>query len=118
MPGSTRTNSIVLDRLRLAVLEDLEVRRLQALDDLAVALRIHIDGDEDGLAAKDGWPLLLRGRLLLLVGRDRERAGENRYGRDDGGQDRTGRSSKDASAHDSDAFQFGGLASLSVARIC
>ena len=54
-----------LDGLRLAVLEDLEVRRFQAFDDLAVALRVHIDGDEDGLAAEHGWPLLLRGRLLL-----------------------------------------------------
>jgi hypothetical protein len=50
-----------LDGLRLAVLEDLEVRRFQALDDLAVALRVHVDGDEYGLATETRRPLLLRG---------------------------------------------------------
>jgi hypothetical protein len=86
-----------LHRLRLAVLEDFEVRRLQALDDLAVALRVHIDGDEDGLAAEHGRPLLLRRRLLL--GGGDERAGQNRERCDCQGKDGDGRSSRSASAH-------------------
>jgi hypothetical protein len=54
----------ILDRLRLAVLENLEVPGRQSLDDAAVTLGIDVDGDEYGLSAKDGGTLLCR----LLAG--------------------------------------------------
>src|SRR6185503_5313888 len=57
----------ILDSLRLAVLENLEVFGLQPLDDAAVALGIRIDGDEHRFPAKHRRALLLG---ILLTSRN------------------------------------------------
>ena len=57
-----------LDALRLAVFEDLEVGRGEALDHLAVAARIGIDAHERGAGAEHGPLRLAAAAVLRLTG--------------------------------------------------